>query len=363
MQEDLVSVIIPCYNAQDYLKEAVFSIMRQTYKNLEIIVIDDCSSDGSWDILIDLKNNDDRIQIYRNSKNLKLISTLNIGVGLANGKYIARMDADDISDIRRIERQMEVLHSDSTVDVVSVFPVMIDSFGKYHSRQKHFICTSSGSARYMALFESPILHAGILAKTEILKNNLYRNQLNCQHIEDYELWVRLLFERNIKFIGIPEPLYSYRINPQSVSYLYTEEQQNNHIRLSLATINSCIHYNISELHLRILLLRLAKLNITSKEFRDSIIELKNMQNIYVAIYKGELTKKDYCEIKNWTQQRIIRICLYFIIKGSIPIKYQTIMILLKEYNSLFHLITYKNILSNIEWLFSNYKIRLQNATK
>lgn len=363
MQKDLVSVIIPCFNARDYLKEAIVSIMTQTYKKIEIIVIDDCSSDGSWELLLDLKNKDNRIKIFRNSKNLKLIQTLNIGIGLANGEYIARMDADDISDMRRIERQMEIISSDSTVDIVSVFPVMIDSLGRYHSRQKHFICTSSGSARFMSLFESPILHASILAKTEIFKNNLYINNIVNLHIEDYELWVRLLFERNIKFVGIPEPLYSYRINPQSVSCLYSTDQKNNHICLSLATINNYMHYNISELHLKIILLRLPKLNITSKVLKEAINNLKRIQSIYIDKYSRDLSTSDYYEIYDWTQQRIIKICLYFIIKGSVSIKYTALKILLKEYNSLKRLITYKNILSNIEWIFSNYKIRILNAAK
>ena len=103
MQNKLVSVIIPVYNVEKYVKEAIQSIQNQTYINLEIIVIDDGSSDKTYTIVEELARNDERIKLYKNEKNLKIVKTLNRALSLANGENIARMDGDDISALDRIE--------------------------------------------------------------------------------------------------------------------------------------------------------------------------------------------------------------------------------------------------------------------
>ena len=103
----LVSVIIPCYNAEKYVEEAVRSIMKQTYLDLEIIVIDDCSTDGTNEILQSLSLEDSRIVFLKNETNLKLIKTLNLGISISKGKFIARMDADDISEPERLVEQVD----------------------------------------------------------------------------------------------------------------------------------------------------------------------------------------------------------------------------------------------------------------
>ena len=111
MNKPLVSVIIPCYNAEKYVEEAIRSIMTQTYSNLEIIVTDDCSSDNTLMILETLAAEDSRIKVIKNEKNLKIVKSLNNMIEVAQGKYIARMDADDISLPERIEKQVSFLDS------------------------------------------------------------------------------------------------------------------------------------------------------------------------------------------------------------------------------------------------------------
>ena len=102
MESPLVSVIIPCYNCIKYVEEAVMSIVNQTYQNMEILITDDCSSDGTYEILKKLAKLDKRIKLYRNQKNEKIIETLNKMIHKSKGKYIARMDSDDISVLTRI---------------------------------------------------------------------------------------------------------------------------------------------------------------------------------------------------------------------------------------------------------------------
>ena len=109
MNNPLVSVIIPCYNAEKYVEEAVRSIMTQRYKNIEILVTEDCSTDNTLKILKNLEKEDSRIKVIQNKKNLKIVKSLNNMINIAQGKYIARMDADDISLPERIEKQVRFM--------------------------------------------------------------------------------------------------------------------------------------------------------------------------------------------------------------------------------------------------------------
>ena len=108
-ETDLVSVVIPVYNVSQYIEEAVASIQNQTYSNLEIICVDDFSTDDSLAILHRLAKKDNRIQIFRNKCNLGISATLNKAINNSKGKIIARMDADDVSLLDRVERQISFL--------------------------------------------------------------------------------------------------------------------------------------------------------------------------------------------------------------------------------------------------------------
>ena len=109
MTNCLISIILPAYNAEKYLKEAIDSILAQTYTNFELIVINDGSTDKTEEIILSYQ--DSRIRYIKNEKNLKLIRTLNKGIGLAKGKYIARMDADDISLPHRLKEEVEFMEA------------------------------------------------------------------------------------------------------------------------------------------------------------------------------------------------------------------------------------------------------------
>ena len=132
----LVSVIIPCYNAEKYVESSIRSIMSQTYRNLEIIITDDCSTDGTFEILQKLVKEDSRIKLYKNEINLKIVKTLNNMIEVSLGKYIARMDADDISLPKRIEKQVAFLEQNTDISFLGTNAVLIDEknfvIGKSH---------------------------------------------------------------------------------------------------------------------------------------------------------------------------------------------------------------------------------------
>jgi len=116
--EPLISVVMPVYNTEKFVAEAIESILAQTFTDFEIIIIDDCSTDKSWQIIQDFSEKDQRIVTIQNSENQGLARSLNKGLKIAKGQFIARMDADDISMPQRFEIQLDFLKNHPDVGVV-----------------------------------------------------------------------------------------------------------------------------------------------------------------------------------------------------------------------------------------------------
>lgn len=187
VDQPLISVIIPCYNAENYVEEAVRSIMSQTYKNLEIICINDCSTDNTVSILGLLAEEDSRVVVYKNDKNLKVSKTFNKGLQCAKGLYIARMDADDIALPNRLERQINFLLKNSKVDVVGSNIQSIDAKGNrnnYHSK----VPLEHDEIIEKLYYKCCMMNPSILAKKSFfLDLGGYRD---IDFGEDYDLWIR-----------------------------------------------------------------------------------------------------------------------------------------------------------------------------
>lgn len=227
MTSPLVSVIIPCYNAVKYIEKSVESIITQSYKNLEILIIDDCSNDGSYQILEKLQKQDNRIKLYRNENNLKIVATLNKLVLLSSGKYIARMDADDISLNTRIEKQVDFLEKNPDYGLCGTSIYRVDEDGKKIGATKFPIKAEDN--RFFIRFFPTLCHPTVMARADILKNNLYAEEFN--YAEDYELWTRLISKRGINIGNLSEKLFKYRIFSNQVSQSHKEEQCEKSVRI------------------------------------------------------------------------------------------------------------------------------------
>ena len=223
----LVSVIIPCYNTEKYVEQAVRSIMNQTYKNLEIILTDDCSTDGTFTILQKLAEEDSRIKLNRNETNLKIVKTLNNMILQATGKYIARMDADDISLPERIEKQVDFLEQNSDFSFCGSNAFLIDESGK--KKGKTLLPVDADENRYFLKFYSTFFHPTVMIRSEIYKQNLYDE--NFLYGEDYELWCRLIFEENLKGFNLKERLFLYRIFNNQSSEKHRKEQNDSSAKI------------------------------------------------------------------------------------------------------------------------------------
>jgi glycosyltransferase involved in cell wall biosynthesis len=228
-ERPLVSVLLPCFDAERFVGAALDSLLDQTYGALEILAIDDASGDGTLGILEAYAARDERVRVLRNERNLGLISTLNRGVAEARGELIARMDADDVSARRRIERQLETLRRRPDVDVVGTAIELVDDRSGRRPRPRPLRCLTPEGARFVALFATPVAHVTILARAPAMRAHPYGTSPYSLHTEDYELFTRMLAD-GIGFCNVDERLMTVRADPHGVSLRHEEIQVENFVR-------------------------------------------------------------------------------------------------------------------------------------
>jgi glycosyltransferase involved in cell wall biosynthesis len=199
---------MPCYNVEKYVAEAVESMLNQTFEDFELIMLDDCSTDKTAEIIKQF--DDERIVYYKNEQNLGLVGTLNIGLQLAAGELIARMDGDDISLPSRLERQIRFLDENPDIVLCSGGMELFGTENNVWIRE-----SNPEDVKITMLFYSPVLHASSVFRKQFFLDNhlIYRKE--AFPAEDYDLWSRAVFFG--KFANIPEVLYKYRIHGVQVT--------------------------------------------------------------------------------------------------------------------------------------------------
>lgn len=218
MTSPTISVVMPVYNAKPFLGEAIESILGQTYKDFEFIIINDGSTDGSKKIIESYAKKDKRIVVI-NQKNHGLVYSLNKGIAMAKGKYIARMDSDDISYPMRLERQLRIINSRQGVIVVGATYEAIDEEG--NKLGITVVSTVDEDIKRELFCRCPFAHGSVLIdKNAIKKVNGYLQRVP---VEDYDLWIRLSSEG--KFYNTKEILFAYRINKNSISHNNEQRQK------------------------------------------------------------------------------------------------------------------------------------------
>ncbi len=213
-----ITVLMPVYNGEKYLSKAIESILNQSYKNFEFIIINDGSKDTTEKII--KSYNDSRIIYIKNEKNLGLITALNKGIELAKGNYIARMDADDISLPNRLKHQLEFMLINPEVGVCGCDYNQFSGSTKKHHRALRVHDEIFG----FMLFNSSIIHPSLLVKKAVLQNLIPVFDTNYKHAEDFELWAKLIFIT--KFSAIQSTEFEYRLHKEQVTTVHKTEQIN-----------------------------------------------------------------------------------------------------------------------------------------
>ncbi len=224
----LVSIVLPCNDVELFVRAALGALLTQTWKELEILAIDDGSTDGTRTVLESHARDDARVRILVNERNVGLVATLNRGVGEAAGDYVARMDADDVCHPDRIRRQMGVLERHPEVGVVGTGAWLLDSAGR-RVGDRPTRCVTPGGARFLGLFATPLVHGSVLARAGVMKAHPYDASAEAAHTEDYELFARML-AAGVGLANVEAPLYGLRVRPGSVSRAHEPVQVDNFVR-------------------------------------------------------------------------------------------------------------------------------------
>lgn len=215
-----ISLIMSVYNGEDYLSEAIDSVVNQSFTDWELIVINDCSTDSTSEILSRYEAQDSRIKVHTNEVNLRLPSSLNKALTLAKGKYVARMDADDICMPNRLQMQYDFMESHTDVDLSSCRFMTL----------KNGVISSGGcggksdaeSIKALLLVTNPILHPGIIAKRDVISALGYDKNFTCT--EDMELWTRFILEGK-KVEILSEYLMIYRLHDKQITETTLDKQK------------------------------------------------------------------------------------------------------------------------------------------
>lgn len=197
-----ISVLIPTYNGAKYIQSALESVLSQKYADYEILIIDGGSTDNTEELIKKLNNK--RIRYYKNEQNMGIVASLNRGLDLAKGKYIARMDADDLMLGNRLQAQIEFLEKNKNYGMVGCWYHTIDENGKIiHTRKT---LTDHDTLRMSLIFRNQFAHSSVTMRTEIAWKLRYDPEF--QYCEDHDLWIR--FSEVSKVTNLPILGLSYR---------------------------------------------------------------------------------------------------------------------------------------------------------
>ncbi|MDR0682120.1 MAG: glycosyltransferase [Dysgonamonadaceae bacterium] len=207
--EVIISVILPVYNGEKYLCEAIDSILTQTFRQLELIIINNASTDSTREII--LQYQDPRITLVNNETNQGLIYSLNKGLSLCKGKYIARIDADDVALPNKLELQYKYMEAHPEIGICGN---SMESFNnKTHYSQQVDFAVSDQKIRAFAFFQSPFNHPSVMLRKAVLDQHHLQYPKQYHNAEDYGLWIEIL--KYTQGHNIPAVLTRYRKHEDS----------------------------------------------------------------------------------------------------------------------------------------------------
>ena len=274
-----ISVLMPVYNAEKYLKGAIDSILSQTYSDFEFVIIDDCSSDSSVSIIESYS--DERIVFSKNEQNSGVAVTLNRGLKLCHGEYIARMDSDDISRPDRFEKQLAFLQAHPDVAVATCG---VRTFcGDKTISESGWTSIDPEKIKKDLFFSCALAHPTVMMRREVI-NTLGGYAPDYNGLEDYELWCRVIEKHKIASVG--EVLFEYRVHEGQVSKKPSESVKNAQKELKKRQLEQ-IGAELSENELS------AFLSFATGDFRCTDEELDGLHKAFCKISEANRKKLFY----------------------------------------------------------------------
>lgn len=235
----MISVIMSVFNGDKFLKQAIESILNQTFTDFEFIIINDGSTDNTENIINNF--NDDRIVKINNEKNIGLVKSLNIGLEIAKGDLLARMDADDVSYNNRFKEQVEFMDKHEEVGVLGTQVNHVDVLGNLIAVTN--LPITHPDIVWRMLFNCPIIHPTVLMRADLIRK-IGGYDINYKHIEDTELWSRLIDKT--KMNNLKEVLYDRRLHGKSIISTQSEIQYKLGLKIKSYLVNEITGQKIAE---------------------------------------------------------------------------------------------------------------------
>ncbi|MFH2141155.1 MAG: glycosyltransferase [Bacteroidota bacterium] len=219
-----VSIIMPVFNGEKFIRFAIESVINQTYRDFEFIIINDASTDNTKSIIEEYIDSDNRIKIITNDENIKIVRSINIGLKHAKGEFIARIDSDDIWEKDKLEQQIKYLSQNPSLHLLGTSKIIIDENGNIMKSNEKKIYNYKDIKKNILKYNL-FCHSSVIFKKSLTDSIGYYNEVY-KNSEDYEYWIRIitLYESEI----LPDILVRYRISPQMVS-LKNRKQQNRYV--------------------------------------------------------------------------------------------------------------------------------------
>ncbi|MGI6394061.1 MAG: glycosyltransferase family 2 protein [bacterium] len=296
MNNPVISVIMPVYNSEKYVKESVGSILAQTYKNFELIVADDGSTDKSFEIVAELAEKDKRIKLLKNDKNRGVSVTRNKCIDFSAGEYIALMDSDDISFPERFEKQVAFLSENRGVGLLGSSVEVINENEKKIGVWKYPETHDEISVEM--IFSSPFASSSVILRKDFVKGFRYNEDISVA--EDYDFYSRLL--KNCKMHNLKDTLVKYRINSKGLTQNNLSEMECKSSEVACLYLKSQ-GLDLDEAHV----VELRKLMSSKSIEKNSVLKIEQ----YLSDMKRQLFEKTYLSnqvIKSVFQKKWYDVC-------------------------------------------------------
>jgi len=311
MTDPILTVLMSVHNGEPYLKDAVSSILNQTYRNFKFLVLDNASTDKSQEIILEFK--DSRIELVKLPENIGLAAALNRGIQMIDTPLIARMDADDVSLPKRFEKQVKFLNSNLEVAVVGSYFTNIDSDGNLLGYKKLPVNPNS-NLLYIITGHNPLIHPGVMYRKKVIKAiGGYREEY--MPSEDIDLWLRL-YQNGYVCENIPERLTCIRKHSDQGSVNQHNKQNNKHLLAFYNFYNelnkNSINYDKIKQYFNVLVWRIEK--VTLNNFFKILTILLDLYRILVPP-----NKKGYSIFSKFREIQLLQIfgLIYLISRTNI----------------------------------------------
>lgn len=271
----LISVVMGCYNSSTYIREAIDSILCQTIPDFEFIIIDDCSTDNTVDIIQSYQ--DKRIKLVVNKENKGLGYSLNLGVSLSRGRYIARMDSDDVSMPHRFERQICYFKKKPNTLVLGSAVKSIGKRSLYSYLFKSPYCfkpSDKKAINTITLFGAAFYHPSVMFNGEMMRQKGYNYNPDYTKAQDYELWSRIVWDNDVN--NLDEALVCYRRSMNQASVAQRDVQLINSEKIYKGVFEHVLRINCCDNQIKAYRKIISSSKMTEEEYENAKIVLDKM---------------------------------------------------------------------------------------